>query len=275
MDESAGVTAVQADAGLIEDVERTYERRAQRCAEIDALAFAATQRVGSAVQREVVESYFREEPQPALDFGEQAARHFCFVFVQLQHLEPSSEITDGHLYKVRYALSTYLHPCGFLFQASAVTDGTDRLSAIAAQHDAILYLVLILLHHLEEGVNRYLFVDIPLAFRGEAVPEHVLLVLRQFVVGFEDGEVVFGCPAAELILPHAHLVAVPTLHAAVVDAQRGVGNDELLVDADNLAEAFTLWAGAQRRVEREHLVAGFFERDTIGFEACREIVAET
>ena len=101
-----------------------------------------------------------------------------------------------------------------------MTKWADGLAAITAQHHSILYLVLVLLHHLEEGVDGYLFVDVAFALRGQTVPEHILLALRQLIVGFEDGEVVLCGPAAELILPHAHLVAVPTLHAAVVDAQR-------------------------------------------------------
>ena len=101
-----------------------------------------------------------------------------------------------------------------------MTKWADGLAAITAQHHSILYFILVLLHHLEEGVDGYLLVDVAFALRGQAVPKHILLALRQLIVGFEDGEVVLCCPAAELILPHTHLVAVPTLHAAVVDAQR-------------------------------------------------------
>ena len=63
------------------------------------------------------------------------------------------------------------------------------------------------------------------------------MLLRQLGVGGEDGEVVYLCPADEVFEPFAHLLSVPALDAAVIDAEGGVGDDEAFVDADNLAVA--------------------------------------
>ena len=94
------------------------------------------------------------------------------------------------------------------------------------------------------------------------------------MVGFEDGKVVLGGSAAELVFPNAHLIAVPASHAAFVDAERGVGHDEGLVDADHLAEAFARGAGSEWRVEGEEILGGFFEGETVGLEAGREFVGD-
>ena len=40
-DEFGGVSGVEADAGLVEDVEGAYEAGAEGCGELDALGFAA------------------------------------------------------------------------------------------------------------------------------------------------------------------------------------------------------------------------------------------
>ena len=40
MDEAIGITRVESDAGLIEDVEGAYEGASETCTEVDALALA-------------------------------------------------------------------------------------------------------------------------------------------------------------------------------------------------------------------------------------------
>ena len=69
-DEALGVARVQADGRLVEHVERADEMRAERRGELDALRFAAGERGGEAVEREVVEADFVEESQARADFFE-------------------------------------------------------------------------------------------------------------------------------------------------------------------------------------------------------------
>ena len=108
--------------------------------------------------------------------------------------------------------------------------------------------------------------------RRQTVPKHAFLCCGQFEVGREDREVVLCSASAELLHPHAQLFAVPALHATIVYAKRRVGYHERFVDADNLAVAFTFGTRTSWRVEREHIVVWFFERHTVGFEPCREVV---
>ena len=67
---------------------------------------------------------------------------------------------------------------------------------------------------------------------------------------------------------------MPTLHTAVVNTERGVWDDQFLVDADNFSEALANWAGSQWGVEGKQIVAWFFENNAVGFEAGREIVTD-
>ena len=55
-DEAVVVGGVEADGGLVADVEDAHERRADLRGEADALGLAAGERAGAAVEREVVEA---------------------------------------------------------------------------------------------------------------------------------------------------------------------------------------------------------------------------
>ena len=123
-----------------------------------------------------------------------------------------------------------------------MTDGTVGLAAVTGQHDAVLYLVLILPDHLEELIDTwFLFLA---TVRWQSVPQPVFLLLCQVHVWLEDGEVIVGGVTDEPLLPLLHLLAMPADDAAFVDRERGIGNDQSLVDADDLAESLTLRASA-------------------------------
>ena len=64
---------MQADARLVQHVERAGKRRAELRRETDALGFAAGERVGAAVEREVTEADRVEEAQAGGDLGQQGA----------------------------------------------------------------------------------------------------------------------------------------------------------------------------------------------------------
>ena len=76
-DELGGVAGVEADAGLVEDVERADETGAERGGELDALGFAAGERGAEAVEREVVEADLVEEVDALADFFEDLSGDLC------------------------------------------------------------------------------------------------------------------------------------------------------------------------------------------------------
>ena len=144
-----------------------------------------------------------------------------------------------------------------------MTFGAERLSAVACQHHTVLYLVLVFLHHLEEGVDA-LKVGCPF-------PQHPALLVGQFIIGSEDGEVGFLGSVYHHIPPFAHLFAPPAYDGSVIDGQGTVGYHEMLVDADDPSESLAYGACADGRVEGEHLVVRFFEGDAV----CLELGTET
>jgi hypothetical protein len=75
-DELGGVAGVEADGGLVEDVEGADEARAERCGELDALGFAAGEGGAEAVEGEVVEADLVEEVDALADLFEDLAGDF-------------------------------------------------------------------------------------------------------------------------------------------------------------------------------------------------------
>ena len=70
LDQAAVVPLVQADRGLVEDVQHAHEAGADLGGQPDALGFAAGQGAGGPLQVQVLESDVEEEGQPGLDFLE-------------------------------------------------------------------------------------------------------------------------------------------------------------------------------------------------------------
>jgi len=68
VDQPRRIAAMQADGGFVEHVERADQARAQRGGQLDSLRFAAGERGGQAVQRQVLQADVVQEFQPFLDF---------------------------------------------------------------------------------------------------------------------------------------------------------------------------------------------------------------
>ena len=98
------------------------------------------------------------------------------------------------------------------------------------------------------------------------MPQIVLLLLSQLIVRSEDGEVVSRGFVQEFLQPFAHFLASPAHHGTVVYGECPVRDNQLLVNANHLAETLASRAGADGRVERKHLVARLLEGDAVGLE---------
>ena len=67
VDQAGVVALVQADARLVEDVEHAHQAGADLRRQADALRLAAGERVGGAVERQIVESDIDQEAEPLAD----------------------------------------------------------------------------------------------------------------------------------------------------------------------------------------------------------------
>ena len=92
------VPRVQADAGLVEDVQHADEAAADLPGEANPLGFTARERRGGAVEREVMQADVEQEAEPGQDFLQQfpgdQPRNVAEALFVLD--EPRHEFADGH-----------------------------------------------------------------------------------------------------------------------------------------------------------------------------------
>ena len=189
-------------------------------------------------------------------------------------VEEVAQFFNGKHHKVGDAASVDFHIVGFFLQSSSVTVGTGCFATITGQHHAILYLILIALHHPEEGINAHLLVFGQGSLFCIAVPKPILLFLRKVEVGFKDGEAAPTETIAELRLPFSHFLSAPAHHGAIVDTFRGIRDDQRFVNAHYPAKTFASGTCTGGGIEREHLVGGFFKTQAIGLKGGGEAVQD-
>ena len=78
--------------------------------------------------------------------------------------------------------------------------------------------------------------------------------------------------ADEEVLPLRRHFSSPACHRIVIDGEARVGDDQTVVNAYDLPEAFALGAGTDGVVEAEHLGRRLLEDPTIGFEDIAELL---
>ena len=98
------------------------------------------------------------------------------------------------------------------------------------------------------------------------------MLIREFIIGFEDGEIVLCSIAAEHISPFAELCSIPTCHTSIIYALTRIGDDARGINADYLAIALTFWTCTHGGVEGEHIVVGCLKLYSVGLETGGEII---
>ena len=76
----------------------------------------------------------------------------------------------------------------------------------------------------------------------------------------------------QFFFPFAHFLSAPAHYGAVVYGEGAVGDNKMLVDANDTSEAFAFRTCPDGGVEREHLVVGLFKRDAVRLEFGAETV---
>ena len=79
LDQSGGITAVQTDARLVEDIHAAHQRRTQIGGQVDALAFTSGKGIRESVERKIAQSHIQQELQAMGNLGEQALGYLLFV----------------------------------------------------------------------------------------------------------------------------------------------------------------------------------------------------
>ncbi|OPZ09123.1 MAG: hypothetical protein BWZ08_00673 [candidate division BRC1 bacterium ADurb.BinA292] len=95
VEQAAVVAMVQADGGLVEDVEDADQLRADLGGEADALALAAGEGAGGAVEREVIQADVDHELEAVADLLDGLAADRQFAFGPARAVEEGEGFADG------------------------------------------------------------------------------------------------------------------------------------------------------------------------------------
>src|SRR5690606_7465485 len=94
LDEALVVALVQADGGLVEDVEHAHQAGADLGGQADSLRLTARERAGGAVEREVVEADVEEELEALLDLLEHPLGDLSLAVAQLDRAQEVGGLVD-------------------------------------------------------------------------------------------------------------------------------------------------------------------------------------
>ena len=256
------VALMQADRGFVEHVHHAGEAGADLRRQADALRFATRERVGGAVERQIVEPDVVEKTDAGDDFlddlvGDPGAMAFeCQGFKKCQHLfqRHRADFIDGHAADHDVAR--------FLAQSRALARGTGFVVLVFGEFLAYRHrvgFVIAPLHVGEYALERIAFRRVAAARRQRlegdrlaagAVEDHVLDARRQRFPRRVEFETVMHRQALQHHVEEL-VTLVPALDRAAGQRQMREGDHPRRIEEGDLAQAITLAARAHRVVERE------------------------
>ena len=283
VEQTAVVALVQSDGGLVQHVHHAGQTGADLAREPDALRFAARERVGGAVEREVVESDVDEELQPVRDLAHDLFRYRLPPTVEGQLFEELLRILQGQRAHLVDGPVGDPHVARFRPEPRAVARRAGLrvqvLRELFLQRDGV-GLPVAPLQVRDDAFEGMLARELlaALAQVGEAhlllaraVEHHLLRGRWQLLEGRLQVEAVVTRERLQHL--KIEMVApVPAFDRARSERQVRKGDDALGVEKGDGTEAVALGAGAHRIVEREEPRFQFGQR--IAADRARELRGE-
>ena len=261
-DEALVVALVQADGGLVEDVEHAHESRADLGGQADALRLAAGEGAGRAGEGEVVQAHVEQEAQAGADLPQHLVGDRGLPHPELEALVEGERVADRHLADLGDGLPADGHGEHLGAQARALARGAGHLAhelLVALLGPVGLGVAVATLEEVHDALEArgvgalaaeavaVLHVDLEVL----AVQQRLLRALGQRAPGGVHRE-------GELLGEAGHdlLVVVGGAHGprgdrAVCEGEVLVGDHQLGIDLEPLPQARALGAGAVGGVEGE------------------------
>src|SRR5437016_5643648 len=237
---------MQSDRRLIEDVEHAHQLRADLRGQTDALPFAAGERRGVAVEREVADADRVEETEAVADFLEDLAGDLLLARIELDGLEELLRVLELQFDDAIDGLAGHSDRERFGLEPAALA-----LRALRRRHEAldlfadvvVVGLVVAALEHRHEAFVRALVMvravaPLELEFNlvFGAVEDAVARFFRQLVPGRVELELVVLGERVDLLDAPVVRAFLPDGDGAFLDRLRVVGDDLLFVDLEQHAE---------------------------------------
>ncbi len=283
LEQTVVVALVQADRRLVEDIHHPHQAGADLAGQTNALGLAAGQRLGAALEVEIVEPDVDQEFQAGLDLVDDLGGDLALAAGQRERLEIAPGVADREAHDLRQGVIVDVDVARFAAQTAAVTGraGLDGqvLGQILADH-ARFGLAVAALHVGQHALERVLAGDLAAAVVDVAEGDVVIAAAMQDDLALVAGQLVPWRLGLEAVVLGDRLQLVEVVDAAPVPAldhafgQRQVGMADHFVGIEELlaAQAVAGRAGAGRVVEREHPRLELGDRIAAhrAGEACRE-----
>src|SRR5688572_16361887 len=237
LNETLRVARVEPDRGFVEHIKRANQRRAQRRRKLNALGLAARQRRRQAVQREVLKPDVVQETKSGTDLPEDSFRNCLLSFCQFDRGEEFAALANGHAANIGDVLAGNVDIAGLLAQPASAAIRTNRVSTIPAEEDPHVQLVLLGLEVIEEIAD---------------CVDREFQVLR---IQFADGLIQRNARRFRGFFEIVEVDPIPGLRLwldrALVERERAVGQQQVEIEIDRVAEPLTAGTCAKRIIEGE------------------------
>ena len=136
------VALVQADTGLVQDIQHIDQLRADLGGQSDALALAAAERHGAAAQREIGQTDIHQEAYPFPEFLDDISRHRLpsRIKLVLQTAHPVVQYVHIHVGDLGDIEAAYLETQRFFSKTLAVTFRAYGIGGVSAGHGIVFIL---------------------------------------------------------------------------------------------------------------------------------------
>ena len=273
--QAAVVSLVQADAGLVEDIQHALQTAADLRGQANALGLAARKRGGRPVERQVVDAHADEEAQTAGHLADDTQAHLPVAFGQSQALDEVVRVPDGQRRHLGDGLAAHADVTRLLAQARAAALAARRLRHVAMELvvDGLEILVggaallappalILVVAPLQVGQHAFevLLEGVLLAvllegqvqlFALGSFEDQLAHLGRQLVPGLVQIDAVVGGQRVEQLLEEGAVAAFPGLDGAFPQRQVGIADHEVGVEVHLSPDAVAGRASAGRAIERK------------------------
>ena len=264
-EELVEVARVEAHAGLVHDEEGVDEGGAEAGGQVDALDFAAGERAGGAVERQVTEADLAEIGEPRGDLVEEQLRGvvaFADGHAREKFREPRDRASGHPGQRERLAIGAGQPVVQCLgLEASPAALRAFVVAAVAAEQHAHVHLVGLGLEPVEVALHAIPAVVVPslvhrFARLAVALDDPPAVLLGQLVERAMQVHPAAARVAHQVGLAFLRHAALERPHHALAEGARVVGDDALPVEADDAAEPAAFRARPERVVEAEQARGG-------------------
>ena len=263
LDQLRVVALVQADRGLVQDVEDAHQARADLGREPDPLCLTARERPRGPRQVEIADADVVEKGEPLRDLPDEQAGDRPLGIGHLQVLDPFQRSPGRELRVVMDRDASDLDRQALRPQPCALADRTRLLGHVALDplsHSVRVRLFVAALEVVDDPLEADAVrappaeaigvVDL-VPFAAGAVEEDLAVLVGELLPGRVRIDPVILGHRLDQSLPVARMTDSPGLQRALRQRQGRIRHDELRIDHPLEAKSVAALAGAVRRVEGE------------------------